>query len=219
MASPVAILNSGYTIPLIGLGTWQSKPGEVKAAVVAAVKAGYRHIDCAEKYGNEKEVGEAFAEVFAAGIVKREDLFVTSKLWNAHHDEVEKMLLKSLTDLGLRYLDLYLVHWPVNTVKEEPRMKPLPASSPQPSLTDVWSAMIDVQQKKLVRSIGVSNYSISKLKQLEGMAVRPAVNQVELHPLCRQDKLLCILLFSWHSLHSVLALGHPRVRMAPGSER
>jgi len=190
MVSPVATLNSGYTIPLIGLGTWQSKPGEVKAAVVAAVNAGYRHIDCAEKYGNEKEVGEAFAEIFAAGIVKREDLFVTSKLWNAHHDEVEKMLLKSLTDLGLRYLDLYLVHWPVNTVKEEPRMKPLPASSPQPSLTDVWSAMIDVQQKKLVRSIGVSNYSISKLKQLEGMAVRPAVNQVELHPLCRQDKLL-----------------------------
>jgi len=207
MSSPTVKLNSGYSIPLVGLGTWQSAPGEVKAAVIAAIKAGYRHIDCAEVYGNEKEVGEAFAEVFAAGIVKREELFITSKLWNKYHDKVEEMCRKTLSDLGLTYLDLYLVHWPVNFDKENGN--PIPTATAQPSLTDVWEGMIAIQKKNLACSIGVSNYSISKLKQLEGMAVTPAVNQVELHPLCRQDKLLAYCAAKGIHLTAYSPLGTP----------
>jgi hypothetical protein len=107
---PTATLNNGRSIPLIGLGTWKSEPGPVKAAVKAAITMGYRHIDCAHIYGNEKEIGEALTEVFAAGICNREDLFVTSKLWNDSHgkDEVMPALQTTLANLQLDYLDMYL---------------------------------------------------------------------------------------------------------------
>jgi glycerol 2-dehydrogenase (NADP+) len=106
-------LNTGATIPALGLGTWQSAPGEVKAAVVHAIEAGYRHIDCALCYQNEDEVGAALKDVVARGVVKREELFVTSKLWCTFHTRVEEGLEKSLEALGLDYVDLYLMHWPV----------------------------------------------------------------------------------------------------------
>lgn len=94
------------------LGTWQSAPGEVKTAVATALKAGYRHIDCAFVYGNENEVGEGLAEAFKAG-VKREDIFITTKVWCTFHSRVEKCLEESLKSLGVDYVDLYLMHWPV----------------------------------------------------------------------------------------------------------
>lgn len=106
-------LNNGATIPALGLGTWQSKPGEVQAAVAYAIKAGYRHIDCAYVYGNEKEVGDGLAEGMKSAGVKREELFITTKLWCTYHSRVEENLDESLRRLGLDYVDLYLMHWPV----------------------------------------------------------------------------------------------------------
>jgi glycerol 2-dehydrogenase (NADP+) len=106
-------LNTGTTIPALGLGTWQSAPGEVKKAVVHAIESGYRHIDCAFCYQNEDEVGEALQDVISRGIVKREELFITSKLWCTFHTRAEEGLQKSLDMLKTPYVDLYLMHWPV----------------------------------------------------------------------------------------------------------
>lgn len=106
-------LNTGAEIPALGLGTWQSGPGEVARAVSHAIKVGYRHIDTALCYGNENEVGQGIKEAIDAGIVKREDLFVTTKLWCSYHARVEEGLETSLKNLGLDYLDLFLMHWPL----------------------------------------------------------------------------------------------------------
>ncbi|MEO1268361.1 MAG: aldo/keto reductase, partial [Myxococcota bacterium] len=108
-------LHSGDRMPILGLGTWKSKPGEVYEAVKAAVKMGYRHLDCAWIYGNEAEIGQALAELFAEGVVTREEMWLTSKLWNDAHDpdDVEPALQSTLTNLQVDYLDLYLIHWPI----------------------------------------------------------------------------------------------------------
>jgi len=112
--TPATAQSPATTMPLVGLGTWQAPAGQVEKAIVEALKAGYRHIDGAAVYGNEKEVGAALQTAFSEGIVKREELFVTSKLWNSEHapENVEPALRQTLSDLGLEYLDLYLVHWP-----------------------------------------------------------------------------------------------------------
>lgn len=102
-------LNTGAPIPAVGLGTWQSPPGQVKDAVLTALKAGYRHIDCAFIYKNEAEVGEAFKDAFSSGVCKRADIFVTTKLWCTYHSRVPEGLQLSLDRLGLDYVDLYLV--------------------------------------------------------------------------------------------------------------
>jgi alcohol dehydrogenase (NADP+) len=187
--------SNGDAMPVLGLGTWKSKPGEVYEAVKAAIRLGYRHIDCARIYGNEAEIGKAFAECFQAGIVTREELWVTSKLWNDSHDpeHVQPGLEETLADLQLDYLDLFLMHWPVALKKGA--SFPLSAEK-MVSLNDLpveatWGAMESLVDKNLCRHIGVSNFSLPKLQSLMVAAKRqPEMNQVELHPYLQQKSLL-----------------------------
>ncbi|XP_015514378.1 aldo-keto reductase family 1 member B1-like [Neodiprion virginianus] len=193
---PKVKFNNGKEIPVFGLGTWKSKPGEVTQAVKDAIDIGYRHIDCAHVYGNEKEVGAALKAKFAEGVVKREDLFITSKLWNTFHrpDLVEPALKTTLSDLGLEYIDLYLIHWPFG-YKEDPTT--LFPSNPDGTVAysdvdylDTWKAMEAVNKKGLAKSIGVSNFNSEQLERVvKNAEILPVTNQVECHPYLPQLKL------------------------------
>ncbi|MCA9659216.1 MAG: aldo/keto reductase [Myxococcales bacterium] len=187
--------DNGDTLPAIGLGTWLSAPGEVGAAVKEAIRVGYRHIDCAAIYGNEAEVGAALRECFAAGVVKREELWITSKLWNTAHaeDAVLPALKKTLADLGLDYLDLYLIHWPValRPGVHMPRSGADMISLEELPLGATWRGMEAAADAGLARHIGVSNHSVKKLRGLlDGARRRPEVNQIELHPYLQQPAML-----------------------------
>ncbi|MEM6522354.1 MAG: aldo/keto reductase [Bacteroidota bacterium] len=185
---------NGDQMPLFGLGTWKSEKGEVYQAVLEALKLGYRHIDCAAIYLNEDEIGEAFDKAFSDGIVKREDLWVTSKLWNTEHQEehVEPALKKTLSDLKLDYLDLYLMHWPVvmryGTIS--PKTPDDYQSLEEIPLSETWSGMMSCVKAGLTQHIGVSNFSVKKLKTLMNSEILPEINQIELHPLLQQKEML-----------------------------
>lgn len=186
---------NGDNMPAIGLGTWKSGKGEVGEAVKIALKNGYRHIDCASTYGNEAEIGEAFSEVFSEGKIKREDVWVTSKLWNDSHrkEHVLPALKQTLKDLQLDYLDLYLMHWPVAfkhgvsfPSKDEDYL-----SLEEVPIIETWNAMIEAKKQGLVKHIGVSNFSRKKLEDLMSKTTEiPEMNQVELHPFLPQPELL-----------------------------
>lgn len=158
-------LNTGTKIPSIGFGTWEIKPSsKAKEMVLAALEAGYRHIDTARIYGNEDGVGEAIRE---SGI-PREELFVTTKVWNDDqgYERTIKACEESLRKLGFEYLDLYLIHWPATKVRHES-----------------WQAMEKLYKAGVIRAAGVSNYTVDHLKELaERSDFMPAVNQVEFHP-------------------------------------
>jgi len=185
---------NGDKMPAFGLGTWKSKPGEVYTAVREAIKMGYRHIDCAFVYGNEAEIGKAFTDTFNEGIVKREDLWITSKLWNNSHkkEQVIPTLQKTLSDLQLTYLDLYLVHWPIAHKPDVigPRNGSDYITLEEIPLIETWRGMEDAKSKGLTKHIGVSNFSVKKLKELIPLTLdKPEMNQVELHPFLQQNEL------------------------------
>ncbi|OJJ02404.1 hypothetical protein ASPVEDRAFT_41897 [Aspergillus versicolor CBS 583.65] len=186
-------LNSGHSIPAVGLGTWLSKPHEVENAVDAALRAGYRHIDAAACYLNENEVGNGWKK---SG-VPRDQIFITSKLWNTHHHpkNVEEALNKTLKDLQTDYLDLYLIHWPVAFEHTNETLTPIDPTTKRFRLADVptadtWKVLEGFVKAGKIRSIGVSNFTVEKLEELLKTAeIPPAVNQIEAHPYLQQPKL------------------------------
>lgn len=188
------LLNNGVNLPSVGLGTYRSKQGEVEDAVKAAIDAGYRHFDCAWFYGNEAEVGSAIREKIDSGIVKREDLFITSKLWNNFHCKMSVVpkLKESLEALGLDYLDLYLIHWPFAFKEEAPMM---PKEEGEQAFSDIdyletWEGMEEGQKLNLTKSIGVSNFNSEQIERLlKHCKIKPVVNQVECNPNLNQKKL------------------------------
>ncbi|KAL6609866.1 hypothetical protein ACP70R_039835 [Stipagrostis hirtigluma subsp. patula] len=209
MAAEFFVLNTGARMPSIGLGTWQIQPEAVYDAIYAAVKAGYRHIDCAVAYRVQKEVGLALKKLFDDGVVKREDLFITSKLWSGNHaaEDVPEDIATTLEDLQLDYLDLYLIHGPI-------RIRKGTTLSPENLIpTDIsatWKAMEKLYDSGKTRAIGVSNFSCKKLEDLLAMArVPPAVNQVECHPVWQQHKLRKLCRSTGVHLSAYSPLGSP----------
>jgi len=182
-------------MPILGLGTWKSAPGEVGSAVREAIRIGYRHIDCAAIYGNEAEIGEALEAAMQAGEVSREELWITSKLWNNAHakSQVPAALKTTLRDLRLDYLDLYLVHWPVATPPDvvSPTNGEQFLTLEEMPLTETWAGMEVCASQGLTRHIGVSNFNIRHLDVIHSKStIKPEMNQVELHPYLHQDTLL-----------------------------
>lgn len=165
-------LNNGIEIPKIGLGVYQSPPGEPTFRVVKyALEIGYRHIDTAKIYGNESDVGKAVKE----SKIQREEIFVTTKLWNSDQgfDQTIRAFDDSLQHLGLSYVDLYLIHWPVKG-----------------KIIETWKAMVKILKEGKARAIGVSNYLIDELKEtIQSSDILPAVNQIEYHPFLHQKEL------------------------------
>ncbi len=205
MTATTLQLRTGDSFPSVGLGMWKVDKPSVPGLIRDAVEVGYRHFDSAADYGNEKETGEGLKAVLDAGLCRREDLWITSKLWNTYHerDHVRHACERSLADLGLDYLDLYLVHFPIalkyvpfedryppewffDPNAETPKMEPVKVP-----ISETWAGMEELVRDGLVKNIGVCNFGTSLLRDLLSHAeIPPAVLQVESHPYLTQDKLL-----------------------------
>ena len=212
-AIPQRTLYTGATMPAIGLGTFGSdhvSAAEVAEVVKGAAAVGYRHFDCASVYGNEAEIGASLEEILRGGI-KREELWITSKLWNDKHgeDDVIASCRKSLADLRLDYLDLYLVHWPFpnfhppgcDVTSRSPDAKPYIHEN----YMKTWRKMEELVDLGLVRHIGTSNMTIPKLKLvLRDARIKPAVNEMELHPHFQQPELFQFVRRQRHAARRLL---------------
>jgi 2,5-diketo-D-gluconate reductase A len=201
-AVPDITLNNGVTIPQLGFGVFQIKPEDTKQATLAALEVGYRHIDTAQMYGNEKQVGEAVRE---SGI-DRDDIFVTSKLNNSFHayDDALGAFDQTLKELGFDYLDLFLIHWPLPKVGD---------------YVETWKAMEELYSSGRVKAIGVSNFQRQHLRRLfDETRTVPAVNQIEVHPYLAQDDLRAfnaqngILTEAWSPIAQGKVLDDPTLR-------
>ncbi len=171
---PTITLNDGHTIPQLGFGVFQIPPGQTEATTQTALDAGYRHIDTAEMYGNEREVGAAIR----ASEVDRADIFLTTKLNNGFHepDDARRAFAQSLEDLGVDYVDLFLIHWPLPTLYDGDYL-------------GTWRMLEEFKVDGRARSIGVSNFQVEHLQRLLDEAnIAPAVNQIELHPYFQNDE-------------------------------
>jgi len=192
-------------MPAVGLGLWKIDSQQTAQVVCNAIEIGYRHLDSAADYGNELEVGAGIAQALTKGLCAREDLWITSKLWNTYHspEHVEAACRKTLQDLGVEYLDLYLIHFPISLqfVDFETRYPPewfFDPSAAQPKmqidpvpLSDTWKAMEALQKKGLVKNIGICNYNSGLLHDLMAYAeIKPAMLQIESHPYLTQESLI-----------------------------
>jgi diketogulonate reductase-like aldo/keto reductase len=210
-------------MPALGLGTYKMSADRAGQAVeYALAEAGYDHVDCAAIYANEKEIGEAFRKIFVNdGARKREDVFITSKLWNTEHhkEDVRPACERTLRDLGLEYLDLYLIHWGVAIPKIE--SDPLSRLNEQKDESNVlvtedvpiretWEAMEELLQAGLVKAVGVSNFTQGMLEDVLSYAkIRPAMNQVELHPYLQQQELVQFCKSEGIAMTAYMPLGSP----------
>ncbi|CAH1269910.1 AKR1B10 [Branchiostoma lanceolatum] len=212
-AGPTAVLSSGKKMPLLGLGTWQSKSEEVLNAVKVAIDAGYRHIDTARVWGNEKEVGQAIKEKIGEGKIKREDVFLSSKLFTSFSrpEHVKECMMQSLADLGLDYVDLYLIHSPLSFKYGSSPFSGTPEEVfDDVDYVDTWKAMEPFVDEGLAKSIGVSNFNSQQLERLlQNCRIKPAVNQVELHPYLAQQDLVDFCKRNNVLLTAYSALGAP----------
>ena len=202
---PSVALSSGASMPLLGFGCWKIPNDIIASTIHEAIKQGFRSIDEAADYGNEYECGLGIKQAISEGLVTRDQLFITSKLWNTYHrkEHVKAACLKSIKDLGVEYLDLYLIHFPLSIkfVPFELRYPPGwlydPSAQDCRSIEDpvpireTWEAMEELVKEGLVKSIGLSNFNTSLIRDILTYAkIKPSVLQVELHPLNTQEKLL-----------------------------
>nr|XP_006822401.1 PREDICTED: aldose reductase-like [Saccoglossus kowalevskii] len=195
---PTLTLNNGYQMPQLGLGTWRAKPNEVGAAVKQAIDLGYRHIDTAWVYGNEREIGDALKDVLSDGKVKREELYIVTKLWATFMapECVRSGFMESLNNLQLDYVDLYLIHMPQalksgaskSEVMKNDKGEEL---SDDVDYVDTWQEVEKLVDDGLAKSIGVSNFNHKQIDRILRIAKhRPVTNQIEVHPYLTRTKLL-----------------------------
>ncbi|XP_055377208.1 1,5-anhydro-D-fructose reductase-like [Condylostylus longicornis] len=218
LKAPKIKLNNGLEMPVFGLGTYKSLENEGEEAVKYAIDLGYRHIDTAFFYENEGEVGKAVQQKIAENVIKREDIFIVTKLWCTFHEpqRVEYACKKSLENLGLDYIDLYLMHLPVGYVYIDDKTLLPKDDNNKLMLNDVdyldtWKAMEDLVRKGYVKSIGISNFNSEQIERLlKNCEIKPVTNQVECCPTLNQKKLIKFCLERDITLTAYCPLGRPR---------
>ncbi len=208
---PQITLNTGQKVPCIGMGTFGSdrvSAEEVSSAVAGAIRAGYRMFDCASCYGNEDQIGLVFREAMESGVVKREELFIMTKVWNDMHRKVEKAAKKSIEDLKCGYIDMYFIHWPFpnyhapgcDVDSRNPDSRPFSVEE----FMDTYRQIETLVDKGLVKNIGISNMTIPKLEQVMGkFRIKPAACEIELHPCFQQQEL-----FDYLNAHDIQPIGY-----------